>query len=182
MSTSTKFSKKRKGKVLFPSTESESAKKMREARDNLRKTATDLDDLSNSAEGTESQELLSPVSATGRTVRHNNITTPPTGTKSPRGLVVTETVPETEETWTNDASTSARKDQLVAELKEDVEVALTLTMSLKKKLDDIHKAIATKQEVKELARAFETKVEDVLKVASRNVSVEKVSEYRIVKR
>ena len=40
----------------------------------------------------------------------------------------------------------------------------------------------TKQEVKELARAFETKVEDVLKVVSRNVSVEKVSEYRIVKR
>ena len=97
MSTSTKFTKKRKGKNLFPSAESESAKKMREARDNLRKTATDLDDLSTAAEGTESQELLSPASLMGRTVRHHNITTPTTATKSPRGLVVSETPPETEE-------------------------------------------------------------------------------------
>lgn len=53
-------------------------------------------------------------------------------------------------------------------------------MSLKEKLEEIHKSIVTKEEVRELASAFKKKVEDVLKVVKRNVSVEKVSQHRIV--
>ena len=55
-----------------------------------------------------------------------------------------------------------------------------MMMSLKEKLEEIHKSIVTKEEVRELASAFKKKVEDVLKVVKRNVSVEKVSQHRIV--
>ena len=55
-----------------------------------------------------------------------------------------------------------------------------MMMLLKEKLEEIYKSIVTKEEVRELASAFKKKVEDVLKVVKRNVSVEKVSQHRIV--
>ena len=80
----------------------------------------------------------------------------------------------------NQTSANDDRDELVEKLKEDLGVAMTLIMALKKKMEDIHDSIATRTEVAELEGSMKRKVKDVLKVAKKNVSVEKVSEYRIV--
>ena len=175
MMSSSKTPKKRRGKSLFQNKQQSSptVKKLKETRDALLQSTEDIEEFSSMVEA--SQELLPPV--TSKCDESNTVTTPIT--KSPRRLVATETNTNTE-IGGNQSTANDDRDKLVQNLKEDVGVALTLIMALKKKMEDIHESIATRTEVAELEGSMRRKVRDVLKVAKKSVTVEKVSEYRIV--
>ena len=75
---------------------------------------------------------------------------------------------------------SDSKEDAVDKLRDEVEMAMVANIVSYARLRSILESIATTEEVAEFKERAKTKVRDVLRVAKKGVSVEKVTEYRIV--
>ena len=75
---------------------------------------------------------------------------------------------------------SYSKEDAVEKLKDEVEMAMVANIVSYTRLRSILESIATPEEVAEFKERAKTKVRDVMRVAKKGVSVEKVTEYRIV--
>ena len=80
-----------------------------------------------------------------------------------------------------DVAASSNRE-LLRTVKEDVESALVFYHTFGEKLLKVHRLVATTEEVTEFTEKLQRKLHDVAKVAEKGVVLEKVTEYRVIKK
>ena len=131
----------------------------------IKKTAEDLENLSNALTH-YSLELLSPPNTPKSTSLVTNTPTNMIIGNKPAPSQNLECVPETEE-FNKNLSLGREctvlednvKDELLKKLKEDIEVALVYSTTLKAKIEGIHESIASHEEVQSFNEGLKKRCE-----------------------